>query len=45
MDLLLSSKFSKIHKDRFFFNVNSKISSDLVNVFVKMKQERSLIFL
>lgn len=42
MDLLLSTKFSKIHKHKVF-NIISRVPSDLMDTFVKMKQERSLI--
>lgn len=42
MDLLLSTKFSKIHKQKVF-NIISQIPSDLMDTFPKMKQEKSLI--
>lgn len=42
MDLLLSTKFSKTHKHKVF-NIISQIPSDLMDTFLKMKQQRSLI--
>lgn len=36
MDLLLSTKFSKIHKHKVF-NIISQIPSDLMDTFVEIK--------
>lgn len=36
MDLLLSAKFSKIHKHKVF-NIISQIPSDLMDTFVEIK--------